>query len=212
MTCTDGAAAAASDTLPPLSNDQAHKLRLLTLLTLASRATSSSQLTYTNLQSALSLSSSVELEQLVTGAIYANLLTGTLNPAQQIVVINSVAPLRDLAPGSVGSMMAELKAWSQRCEGVLQDLEAEMNKVKTAAAKRARNESETAAQIERAEKAAETTVVPPQGDRRGNRLGGGRGGRNEFLDGFPGDAMDLDDGGGGGVSKSKKRSFFGRQK
>lgn len=208
---------AAAGSLPPLSDVQSHKLRLLTLLTLASRCTSSSQLTYGNLQRALSLTSSIELEQLVTDAIYANLLTGTLNPAQQIVIINSVAPLRDLAPGSVGAMMAELEAWSQRCEGVLKDLEAEMTRVKQTAAKRAWNEAETAAQIARAEKISEGAAGGmdtdrPLGGRVGMRSGGGRLGRQDTGDGMGGDAMEVDSGGGGGGANTKKKGIFGGRK
>ena len=209
------ASIAAAQPLPPLSDAQAHKLRLLTLLTLAARCSSSTQLTYSNLQQALSLSTSLDLEHLVTDAIYANLLTGTLNPAQQTVVVNSVAPLRDLAPGSVDTMMAELRAWSQRCESVLQDLEAEIARVKKDAAKRAQRDSETAAQIERAEKAAESASGPLRGDggagtRSGQRLGGPRSGsRQDSNDGIGGDAMDIDSGGRAGGTAGSKRSRGG---
>ncbi|GAB7344214.1 hypothetical protein MBLNU457_2104t1 [Dothideomycetes sp. NU457] len=193
----------ASSSLPPLNNTQTHKLRLLTLLTLAARCTSSSQLTYSNLQSALSLSTPRELESLVTDAIYADLLSGTLNPGQQIVVITSVAPLRDLAPGSVASMISELGAWSQRCEGVLADLEAEMARVRTEAMRRNSRKAEVQQQMS---KAAEV-YGKSEDDASGARLGRLRGkmGGSSFDD----DAMDLDGGNGSRGSKGKSQGLFG---
>lgn len=204
---------AAASTLLQLSDPQSHKLRLLTLLTLASRCSSSSQLSYTNLQQALSLPTSLALEQLVTDAIYAGLLTGTLNPAQQTVIITSVAPLRDLAPGSVDSMVAELEAWSQRCNTVLKDLESEIAKVKLDAARRAQRERETAAQVERAERLAESGdgiskvegAIGARSTRSGRPVGDGRLGEDESL----GEAMDLDGGGGPLKSAGKKSRGFG---
>ena len=137
----------ASDGLPELSDAQTLKLRLLSLLTIASSKTHSSNLTYASLASRLGLASTIDLEHLVTQAIYSNLMTATLNPAAQTVVITSVSPLRDLAPGSVGTMMAELSAWSQRCDSVLSELEAEIAKVKAEAAKRRREELRVEKQV-----------------------------------------------------------------
>jgi len=180
----------------------------LTLLTLAARCTSSSQLTYSNLQSALSLSTSRELETLVTDAIYADLLSGTLNPSQQIVVITSVAPLRDLAPGSVTTMVTELDAWSQRCEGVLADLESEMERVRNEAVKSSVRRAEVKEQISR----AGDMYGKVEDDALGSRLGRARGkmGGSSFDD----DAMDLDGGFGSRTSKGKTMglSGFGRKR
>lgn len=118
--------------LPSLSDAQALKLRLLSLLSIASEKTLStpSNLSYDSLTTRLGLSSAIDLEHLVTQAIYSNLLTGTLNPSAQTVQISSVAPLRDLAPGSLTSMIGELDAWSSRCTSAVDDLEAEIRRVK----------------------------------------------------------------------------------
>ncbi|EMC99078.1 hypothetical protein BAUCODRAFT_85161, partial [Baudoinia panamericana UAMH 10762] len=141
----------ATPTLPPLSDAQTLKLRLLSLLTLAARkptASGPSNLSYTTLCARLDLPSPADLEQLVTQAIYADLLTATLNPAAQIVVITSVAPLRDLGPGSIHAMIAELAAWSGRCDSVLGELEAEIAKVRADAKKRSVREAKARRQIE----------------------------------------------------------------
>ncbi|KAK3708799.1 hypothetical protein LTR37_011320 [Vermiconidia calcicola] len=196
----------ATSNLPDLTDAQALKLRLLSLLTIASSSSTPSDLTYVSLCHHLDLASPIDLEHLVTQAIYSNLLAATLNPAAQTVVITSVSPLRDLAPGSIGSMMAELEAWSSRCEGVLGDLEAEIAKVRAEAAKRSAGERKTERQVR---------AVTDDDKKGGSGLGGmGRGGHNtrggrkdydEDLDDE--DGMDVD--GGMGAGGGKKRSAGG---
>lgn len=167
---------ALASTLPSLSPAQEHKLRLLTLLTLAANTTNNNPLTYTNLQSALSLDSPLALERLVTDAIYADLLTATLNPAQGIVAISSVAALRDLNPGSVTRMMASLDAWSGRCDDVLKELEAQMKSVMEAAERRTNEEAMRAEQVHRAEaagkKSDDAADDAMEVDDAGQKLGG----------------------------------------
>ncbi|KAG9520215.1 hypothetical protein KCU71_g11040, partial [Aureobasidium melanogenum] len=165
-----------ASTLPSLSPAQEHKLRLLTLLTLAANTTNNNPLTYTNLQSALSLDSPLALERLVTDAIYADLLTATLNPAQGIVAISSVAALRDLNPGSVTRMMASLDAWSGRCDDVLKELEVQMKSVMEAAERRTNEEAMRAEQVHRAEaagkKSDDAADDAMEVDDAGQKLGG----------------------------------------
>ncbi|KAK5170924.1 uncharacterized protein LTR77_004068 [Saxophila tyrrhenica] len=193
--------------LPELSDAQATKLRLLTLLTIASQPkTTTTNLTYSSLCTQLSLASPIDLEHLITQAIYSNLLQGTLNPAAQTVVITSVSPLRDLAPGSVAGMISELEAWSSRCDGVLGELEAEIAKVKAEAVKRDKAEKKMEKQVKAVTDAAEKT------DRRG---GGGAGTRTAKKaeaedDGDEDwDGMDVDPGTGGGGGKKKGGGGFG---
>lgn len=176
---------ALASTLPSLSPVQQHKLQLLTLLTLAANTTPTSPLTYANLQSALSLDSPLALERLVTDAIYADLLTATLNPAQGIVAISSVAALRDLSPGSVTRMMASLDTWSNTCDDVLKELEQQMKSVLDAAEKRSNEEAMRAEQVNRAE-------------------GLSNGSKDQAIDV---DAMEVDD--GGQKSGGKKRGLGG---
>jgi COP9 signalosome complex subunit 7 len=151
---------ASSTTLPALSDAQARKLRLLSLLTIAAEkttATTQHNLSYPSLCQRLDLESSRELEQLVTAATYDNLITATLNPAAQTVVITSVAPLRDLAPGSVSQLLGELSAWSGRCDSVLADLQAEVAKIEANAMKRAAREQSKEKQIKAATEVSEKT-------------------------------------------------------
>lgn len=166
-------------------------------MSIASERASSSNLSYSSLCTRLDLPSAIDLEHLVTEAIYSDLITATLNPANQTVVITSVAPLRDLAPGSVSSMIAELEAWSARCDGVLVDLEAEIARVKTSAKKRQAREGKTEKQVKVVMEAAEKSAGGGGGGR--NTRGGQKQSYNENDD----DAMDIDGG------KGKKGGGFG---
>lgn len=200
----------ATSGLPPLADAQALKLRLLSLLTIASEKGAASNLSYASLCSRLDLSSTVDLEHLVTQAIYSNLITATLNPAAQTVIITSVAPLRDLAPGSVQSMVDELAAWSGRCDAVLAQLEGEIKKVKADAEKRAKREAKAEKQIkavtEQGEKSGNTGGASILGTRSGhNTRGTNKRDQADDDDEFE-DAMDVDD--GGRASGGRKKSGF----
>lgn len=88
--------------------------------------------------SALDLPTTRALEELITTAIYAGLITATLDPAHSRVSVTSISPLRDLAPGSLPALQATLQTWSQRCDAALSDLEAQVDKVKRDAVERER--------------------------------------------------------------------------
>lgn len=124
---------AQQSSLPKLTAQQHQKLLLLSLLPLSH---SHKTLTYPSLLAALDLPTTRSLEELITSAIYAGLLTATLDPAHSLVAVTSVAPLRDLAPGSLPAMQAALADWSTRCDSALKDLEARVADVRKAAVDR----------------------------------------------------------------------------
>ncbi|KAF2454599.1 hypothetical protein BDY21DRAFT_291106 [Lineolata rhizophorae] len=183
--------------LPRLSEKQQNKLRLLSLLTLAAGSSAPNQpsnagalspdapLSYPTLQSALDLPSPASLESLVTTAIYSSLLTGTLNPATRTVAITSVAPLRDLRPGSVPALLDTVASWSARCDAALADLDAEMEAVRARAAERNGQRRMVNHMLDAAEKEVERRQQTNQGALSGKRTAG------EGYD--EGDAMDVDD-------------------
>ncbi|QIW97624.1 hypothetical protein AMS68_003142 [Peltaster fructicola] len=186
--------------LPKLSDAQTLKLRLLSLISYA--AEKHGDLSYATLCERLDFESAVDLEHLITTAIYFNLLHATLDPQEQLVLITSVAPLRDLVPGSVQSMLADLEAWSNRCNGVLADLEGEIAKVKSNAAKQASQTAKTERQVKAAVDASEKTT---SGGPAGPAPFGARNARTSFKreaaagqddDNDLDDAMDIDIQGG----------------
>jgi COP9 signalosome complex subunit 7 len=199
-----------STPLPALSDAQARKLRLLSLLTIAaekSTATTQHNLSYPSLCTRLDLASPRDLEQLVTAAIYDNLLSATLNPAAQTVVITSVAPLRDLAPGSVAQLLGELSAWSGRCDAVLADLQAEVARIEANAAKRAAHELSKDNQIK-----AVTEVSEKMGTIGGSKGMGSR--QSSRVDGLGDaddeDAMEVDAVGTSNGGKKRTPPLFGK--
>ncbi|KAH6687920.1 PCI domain-containing protein [Plectosphaerella plurivora] len=125
--------------LPALNDAQALKLRQLSLLTLARDRRN---LAYSSLQTALSLPDTRSLEALVISAIYAGLVSATLDPARQHVHVNALSPLRDVAPGAIAPLSAALDKWSARCTSTLADIEGEIERIRTTAATRQREETE----------------------------------------------------------------------
>jgi COP9 signalosome complex subunit 7 len=140
--------------LPDLNDAQRLKLRQLSLLTLARKdahATSNADptLSYASLQRALDLPSRQSLEELVISAIYAGLLKAQLNPKDSLVQINSVSPLRDVAPTAIDGLLSRLEAWAERCDMTLQNLEEQMNNLRAGADRRAAQEAARAAEMAR---------------------------------------------------------------
>ncbi|KAI1502996.1 hypothetical protein F5X99DRAFT_407553 [Biscogniauxia marginata] len=119
--------------LPGLNGAQTLKLRQLSVLTLAKDP---HNLTYAALQQSLDLPDSRAVEDLIISAVYAGLIEAQLDPRNQTVHISSVSPLRDLAPNSIPSVLASLRAWSGRCTSTLSDLEAQIAAIRAAAAQR----------------------------------------------------------------------------
>jgi COP9 signalosome complex subunit 7 len=147
-------------------------------------------LTYKHLLTALDLPTTRALEELITTAIYSGLITATLDPAHSLISVTSVAPLRDLAPGSLPALQSTLQAWSQRCDSALADLEAQVEKVK----KEAVDKEKVRRKKERA-----LEVIMQNNDEKatGKRGLGGLGSD---------DAMDIDDEGDSGrTTRGSKR-------
>ncbi|KAJ4358334.1 uncharacterized protein N0V89_002916 [Didymosphaeria variabile] len=177
--------------LPKLSDKQHEKLLMLSLLPLAR---SHSTLTYPALMSALDLSTPRALEQLLTTAIYAGLLTATLDPAHSVVSVTSVAPLRDLAPGSLPALQATLANWSNRCGSALEDLELRVAEVRKAAVERE--------MLRRKKERALEVMLQLSEDK-------GKGGGQRRDEGYE-DMMDVDEQGGSGrQTRGMKRGFAG---
>ncbi|KAL2127238.1 hypothetical protein VTI74DRAFT_11061 [Chaetomium olivicolor] len=128
--------------LPALNDAQTLKLRQLSLLTLAKKnnntdSATSPALGYASLQQALDLPSRQALEELVISAIYAGLIKAQLNPKDSLVQINSVAPLRDVAPIAINGLLSSLQAWAGRCDETLRSLSSQMAQIRNDANHRA---------------------------------------------------------------------------
>ncbi|KAF2680977.1 COP9 signalosome subunit 7 [Lentithecium fluviatile CBS 122367] len=182
----------AQTTLPKLSAQQHQKLLLLSLLPLSR---SHNTLTYPALMAALDLPTTRALEELITTAIYAGLITATLDPAHSLVSVTSAAPLRDLAPDSLPAMQAALSTWSQRCDLALADLEARVAEVKKAAVDREK--------MRRKKERAMEVMIQTSEEKGGSQKRSVSGLGDE-------DCMDIDqEGGSGRVTRGTKRGAGG---
>jgi COP9 signalosome complex subunit 7 len=209
--------------LPKLNAAQTLKLRQLSFLTLARHP---SDLTYEKLLGALGLETNRELEDLVISAIYAGLVSATLDPYHKRVAVSSISPLRDLEPNSIPAMLTTLNLWSSRCVSTLADLEKQIASIKADAQKRFKEEQEWAAHVEKlVEGRGEGKGEGKEGGKEekgasggsmfssfGRKLGGGAASKR-LAEGDEAEDMDLDDedeeGGErrGGLRSAKKRGF-----
>lgn len=164
--------------LPALNDAQRLKLRQLSLLTLARKDDTAAgdaggpALDYASLQKALDLPSRQALEELVISAVYAGLLRAQLNPKDSVVQINSVAPLRDVAPTAIGGLLSSLQAWAGRCEATLQSLSSQMTQLRAEADRRA---ARAAARAEETRLMMESEQQGGQAPRRPSSLPAGAG-------------------------------------
>ncbi|KAJ5899005.1 hypothetical protein N7495_003749 [Penicillium taxi] len=223
----------ATPNLPTLSSKQSLKLRLLSLISLA---VTTKPLTYPLLINALSLSSTTELESLVTTAIYASLISARLSPATTPPLVNvmAVAPLRDVQIQSLPKIISTMAEWEARCSEAVSDLEAEIARVKTHALDRRVKEEQHQSLMDKAIKKRQERAEEKGGIGRGKGMFG-RPGRLPFGagsnkrdaadierdDGFwdsadgadPGSRMDIDEGAGSsraGWNRNSKR-ILGRK-
>ncbi|KAI1261451.1 PCI domain-containing protein [Xylariaceae sp. FL1019] len=120
-------------TLPKLDETQTAKLRRLSLLSLAKNP---KNLTYAALKKALDLPDTSALERLVVDAVYAGLLDARLDQHSGIVNVSSVAPLRDPDPKTIPDIAVSLRSFERRCQSAFDDIQAQIEAIKDAAAKR----------------------------------------------------------------------------
>jgi COP9 signalosome complex subunit 7 len=140
-----------------------------------------------------------ELEDLIISAIYAGLVSATLDPYNQNVLVSSVSPLRDLEPDSILSMLDTLSEWSSRCTSTLADLEKQIAGIKAEAARRHKEEVEWNAEVESLiegtnkddKKGGIAGLLNSVTSGVGRRLGGGQG-KREVPDRWE-DDMDVDE-------------------
>lgn len=201
--------------LPALNDEQALKLRLLSLLTLSSTIR---PLTYQALMQALSIPTAAKLESLVTTAIYSSLIVARLSPATNPPTVNvtAVAPLRDVRPQTVSTLISILSEWEGRCGDIISGIEAEIAKIKDQTIRNGITDRQRATALEKAIAAA----ADADGDDNlgGGFRGAGRNARHGLRSGRaagirPGNssatAAAAAAGGSGSGSNSNKREYSG---
>ncbi|KAI9806435.1 MAG: hypothetical protein M1833_003622 [Piccolia ochrophora] len=189
--------------LPPLTDPQAEKLRLLSLIPLAA---TSSALTYTHLQTSLSLPTPRSLESLVTSAIYAGLITAKLSPRTQRIHVSSISPVRDLAPRSVPRLLSALGDWDHRCMSVLEDIDAQIAGINARAVGRKKQSVERERLMAKAMAGVDKQSVKRAADGAAEEATEGEKGMEEWMDVDEADATATRIGGG---QRKNARTRFG---
>jgi COP9 signalosome complex subunit 7 len=116
------------------------------------------------------------------------------------VHVTSVAPLRDIAPGSVPGLAETFDDWSAQCSAMLDDLQRQRELVQRTAAARAAREERVAKMLEERMMAAEEGGW-------GKRKGGPDERDRDEGHGGDADSMDLD--GEASRPKGAKRTLLG---
>ncbi|ROV89193.1 hypothetical protein VPNG_10215 [Cytospora leucostoma] len=161
-----------TSSLPALNDAQKLKLRQLSLLTLSR---DKKNMTYPALQHHLDLTSPREVEDIVISAVYAGLLNAKLNPLRRVVQVSSVAPLRDVQPATVPSIVATLQQWSARCDATLAEIEESIAGIRKEAAKTANEKREWDRTFQAVVEAETRDPTDASGTGAGGSAGGGRG-------------------------------------
>lgn len=135
-----------------------------------------------------------ELEEVVIQAVYAGLLSATLDPARQAVQVNSVAPIRDLEPGAVPKMLSALTTWSDRCTETLADLEGQIAAVRAVAVAREKERREAEEKLQAAVSEVKDADLKNEGEGRPGGRGRGHGKRSvmEVGNAANTESMDVD--------------------
>jgi COP9 signalosome complex subunit 7 len=122
--------------LPELTEKQVHKLKQLSLVTMASKRAT---LPYTDIQKALDLPSQDAVEQLIIDSLYDNLLQGQLD-SQKACLLVDFCMGRDVVIGDAdaGSAMTSgevsdiLKRWDDQVSLTMSQIKQVLDNVKTA--------------------------------------------------------------------------------
>ncbi|ORY86363.1 hypothetical protein BCR37DRAFT_334166, partial [Protomyces lactucae-debilis] len=106
--------------LPSISPKATRKLKILSLLTLCHAPS----ISYADMMQALDLTTPAQAEELVIEALYASLLSGKLNSAQQILTVESCVG-RDCRPDTLPEIEDKLSRWLETCEDMMTALQAQ---------------------------------------------------------------------------------------
>ncbi|XP_030629311.1 COP9 signalosome complex subunit 7b-like [Chanos chanos] len=131
-------------TLPPLSEAQRNKLRLLTIVSLAGKMQC---ISYSVLQSALELRSLRQLEDLLIDALSADVIRGKLDQFHQQLEVDAFIG-RDVRRQSIGNLVDTLTQWCSSCESVLSALDLQVAKVSEERQRHRKTEHLLSAEVE----------------------------------------------------------------
>jgi len=140
------------DKLPPLSAAQLNKLRLLTIISLA---TKNKCLPYSLLLNELDIRNLRELEDLIIDAIYSDIIHGKLDQKhQQLEVEFSIG--RDIRPEHIQEISHVLDEWCSGCDALLKSIESQIVKANANREKRIKTEQQVELEVTNIKKTLKT--------------------------------------------------------
>uniref|UniRef100_A0A0G4HBL7 PCI domain-containing protein n=1 Tax=Chromera velia CCMP2878 TaxID=1169474 RepID=A0A0G4HBL7_9ALVE len=216
-----------ASSLPPLSESAEKKLKLLTLVSMASRAR---QVSYSDLRSSLCISTDLELEALLIEALYAELIEGKLDQEARCLDVTSTFG-RDVRPEEIREMREFLSQWNKRTQAALNAVQKTVEDQEGLHAKFTKTQKQAAEQARKMKYFLRDRRSQDRGDGFGSHApppgpGGGGGGKLSMRDlqqnvrvkpiqSVMGDVMqpqgdDAPEAGGGGGGGRRKDRFGGR--
>lgn len=184
--------------LPRISPNATRKLKILSLLTLCNVPS----ISYADMIQALDLNTPAQAEELVIEALYASLLTGKLNSAQQILTVESCVG-RDPRPDTLPELENKLGRWLETCEDMMTALQAQRTTIyESARARTLRKQLHAQAVAELAGTSTTTDTKTPNNGRGKRPAVASRDGLQEDGE----HVMDVDGEGVSGVTRKRKSS------
>ncbi|KAI9341819.1 hypothetical protein DFJ73DRAFT_843444 [Zopfochytrium polystomum] len=135
-----------ADTLPPLTDVQRKKLRLLSIVSFAGEKRS---LSYESLQEQLDVANVRELEDLIIDGIYQDVLAGRLDQKKKCLEVEYGIG-RDLPPGETAKLLNSLSSWANTTENILRYIDQKLEAVAREMAAHTREKEEFEKALEEA--------------------------------------------------------------
>jgi COP9 signalosome complex subunit 7 len=165
---------AAGADVPTLTTEQAAKLRLLSIVTLAQDV---KLIPYASLLSQLAITEIRELEDVVIDAIYSGLMNAKLDQKNKAVEVLSAIG-RDVEPADIAKMQQKLAQWAGASRSVIQAIEEKTQFANAKALEEQRHQAQIAEQIANVKAILKASAEDDGMPAAKHRVGAGSGGRS----------------------------------
>eukprot|EP00457_Paulinella_chromatophora_P012264 gb/GEZN01012463.1/.p1 GENE.gb/GEZN01012463.1/~~gb/GEZN01012463.1/.p1 ORF type:complete len:271 (+),score=43.23 gb/GEZN01012463.1/:74-886(+) len=130
--------------LPKISEAEAQKLKMLTIV---SQASVNKELSYASIMEAVDISMVRMLEDLIIETVYLGLLNGQLDQKRGLLLVQS-SIARDIGPADVAEMRKNLTIWLTASEDLVKTLSSHVEQADTTREKERKNEAERSKKID----------------------------------------------------------------
>ncbi|KAJ2956220.1 hypothetical protein NQZ79_g7905 [Umbelopsis isabellina] len=149
--------------LPALNEAQITKLKHLSIVSLSEE---SRTISYDKLLKYLDIADVRQLEDLIIGAFYEDVLKGKMDQKRKQLEVEYTMG-RDLRPGQRGDVITILQNWSQNTENILNNLDKKISSIQDTAAEEKRSREQYEREIERLKKEIKSNAAINMDDEKG---------------------------------------------